>query len=240
MLRSLKNLVWKNMGTKKQGLFIILSSPSGAGKTTLSKKLLKNNKNIELSISYTTRKKRPLEKNNKDYNFVSEEEFEKLKKKKYFIEWAKVFNNYYGTSLIKVKKINNKGKDVLFDIDWQGSRKIKKKLGKNVVSIFILPPSKKELIKRLKKRAQDPDHIVKQRLSFYKMELSHWKDYKYVLINKNLSDTVKKIKTIIEAERYENFDPVKNLTKQKIKIIYEAKRIAIQKKNLIFKKIRSL
>jgi len=228
------------MGTKKQGLFIILSSPSGAGKTTLSKKLLKNNKNIELSISYTTRKKRPLEKNNKDYNFVSEEEFEKLKKKKYFIEWAKVFNNYYGTSLIKVKKINNKGKDVLFDIDWQGSRKIKKKLGKNVVSIFILPPSKKELIKRLKKRAQDPDHIVKQRLSFYKMELSHWKDYKYVLINKNLSDTVKKIKTIIEAERYENFVPVKNLTKQKIKIIYEAKRIAIQKKNLIFKKIRSL
>jgi len=240
MLRSLKNLVWKNMGTKKQGLFIILSSPSGAGKTTLSKKLLKNNKNIELSISYTTRKKRPLEKNNKDYNFVSEEEFEKLKKKKYFIEWAKVFNNYYGTSLIKVKKINNKGKDVLFDIDWQGSRKIKKKLGKNIVSIFILPPSKKELIKRLKKRAQDPDHIVKQRLSFYKMELSHWKDYKYVLINKNLSDTVKKIKTIIEAERYENFVPVKNLTKQKIKIIYEAKRIAIQKKNLIFKKIRSL
>ena len=240
MLRSLKNLVWKNMGTKKQGLFIILSSPSGAGKTTLSKRLLKNNKNIELSISYTTRKKRPLEKNNKDYNFVSEEEFEKLKKKKYFIEWAKVFNNYYGTSLIKVKKINNKGKDVLFDIDWQGSRKIKKKLGKNVVSIFILPPSKKELIKRLKKRAQDPDHIVKQRLSFYKMELSHWKDYKYVLINKNLSDTVKKIKTIIEAERYENFVPVKNLTKQKIKIIYEAKRIAIQKKNLIFKKIRSL
>ena len=228
------------MKTKKQGLFIILSSPSGAGKTTLAKKLLKNNKNIELSISYTTRKKRPLEKNKKDYNFISKEEFERLKKKKYFIEWAKVFNNYYGTSFVNVKKINNKGKDVLFDIDWQGSRKIKKKLGKNVVSIFILPPSKKELIKRLKRRAQDPDHIVKQRLSFYKMELSHWKDYKYVLINKNLSDTVKKIKTIIEAKRYENFVPVKNLTKQKIKVIYEAKRIAIQKKNLILKKIRSL
>ena len=228
------------MKIKKQGLFIILSSPSGAGKTTLARKLIKNNKNIELSISYTTRKKRPLEKNNKDYNFVSEEEFKKLKEKKYFIEWAKVFNNYYGTSLIKVKKINNKGKDVLFDIDWQGSRKIKKKLGKNVISIFILPPSKKELIKRLKKRAQDPNHIVKQRLSFYRMELSHWKDYKYVLVNKNLSDTVKKIKNIIEAERYENFVPVKNLTKQKIKVIYEAKRIAIQKKDLILKKIRSL
>ena len=228
------------MKTKKQGLFIILSSPSGAGKTTLAKKLIKNNKNIELSISYTTRKKRPLEKNNKDYNFVSEEEFKKLKEKKYFIEWAKVFNNYYGTSLIKVKKINNKGKDVLFDIDWQGSRKIKKKLGKNVVSIFILPPSKKELIKRLKKRAQDPDHIVKQRLSFYKMELSHWKEYKYVLINRNLNDTVKKIKVIIEAERYKNFIPVKNLTKQNTKIIYEAKRIALQKKNLIPKTIKSL
>ena len=228
------------MKTKKQGLFIILSSPSGAGKTTLAKKLIKNNINIELSISYTTRKIRSLEKNNKDYKFISEEEFKKLKKKKYFIEWAKVFNHYYGTSLIKVKKINNKGKDVLFDIDWQGSRKIKKKLGKHVVSIFILPPSKKELIKRLKKRAQDPDHIVKHRLSFYKMELSHWKEYKYVLINRNLNDTVKKIKVIIEAERYKNFIPVKNLTKQNTKTIYEAERIALQKKNLILKKIKSL
>ena len=192
------------MKTKKQGLFIILSSPSGAGKTTLAKKLIKNNINIELSISYTTRKKRSLEKNNKDYKFISEKGFNKLKKKKYFIEWAKVFNNYYGTSLIKVKKINNKGKDVLFDIDWQGSRKIKKKLGKEVVSIFILPPSKKELIRRLKKRAQDPAHIVKQRLSFYKKELSHWNEYKYVLINKNLTETLKKVKSIIEAERIIN------------------------------------
>ena len=154
------------MKNKNKGLFIILSSPSGAGKTTLAKNLIKNNKNMELSISYTTRKKRPIEKNNKDYVFVSEQEFEVLKRKKHFIEWAKVFNNYYGTSLLTVKRIHNKGKDVLFDIDWQGSRKIKKKLGKDVVSIFILPPSKKELIRRLKKRAQDPDHIVKKRLSF--------------------------------------------------------------------------
>ena len=119
-------------------------------------------------------------------------------------------------------------------------QKNKKKLVKYVVSIFILPPSKKDLIKRLKKRAQDPDHIVKQRLSFYKMELSHWKEYKYVLINRNLNDTVKKIKVIIEAERYKNFIPVKNLTKQNTKTIYEAERIALQKKNLILKKIRSL
>ena len=207
----------KKIKTNQKGLFIILSSPSGAGKTTLAKKLLKNNKNIELSISYTTRKKRPLEKNKKDYIFISKEHFEKLKKKKFFIEWAKVFNNYYGTSLIKVKKINNKGKDVLFDIDWQGSRKIKKKLGNNIVSIFILPPSKKELIRRLKKRAQDPASIVKERLSFYKMELSHWKEYKYVLVNKNLNDTVKKINAIIETERIIN-----------------------QKDYLILKKIKSL
>ena len=145
MLRSLENLVWKNMRTKKQGLFIILSSPSGAGKTTLSRKLLKNNKNIELSISYTTRKKRTLEKNSKDYNFVSVKEFKKLKKKKYFIEWAKVFNNYYGTSLIKVKKINNKGKDVLFDIDWQGSRKIKKKTRKRCCQYFYITSFEKRI-----------------------------------------------------------------------------------------------
>ena len=194
-----------------------MSSPSGAGKTTLAKNLIKNNKNMELSISYTTRKKRPIEKNNKDYVFVSEQEFEVLKRKKHFIEWAKVFNNYYGTSLLTVKRIHNKGKDVLFDIDWQGSRKIKKKLGKDVVSIFILPPSKKELIRRLKKRAQDPDHIVKKRLSFYKMELSHWKEYKYVVINKNLNETVNKIKSIIEAERI--ISQKNSLIKKKIRFL---------------------
>ena len=205
------------MKNKNKGLFIILSSPSGAGKTTLAKNLIKNNKNMELSISYTTRKKRPIEKNNKDYVFVSEQEFEVLKRKKHFIEWAKVFNNYYGTSLLTVKGIHNKGKDVLFDIDWQGSRKIKKKLGKDVVSIFILPPSKKELIRRLKKRAQDPDHIVKKRLSFYKMELSHWKEYKYVVINKNLNETVNKIKSIIEAERI--ISQKNSLIKKKIRFL---------------------
>ena len=230
----------KKIKIKNKGLFIILSSPSGAGKTTLAKRLLKNNKNIELSVSYTTRKKRPIEKNNKDYVFISKEEFNNLKKREYFLEYAKVFNNYYGTSIMKVKEINNKGKDVLFDIDWQGSRKIKKKLGKDVVSIFILPPSKKELVKRLKKRAQDPDHIVKQRLSFYKKELSHWKEYKYVLINNDLNDTVKKIKVIIESERYKNFLLEKDLTKKEIKAIYKAKEIIIQKKNLISRKIKSL
>ena len=189
---------------KKNGLYIILSSPSGAGKTTLAKKLIQNNKKLKLSISYTTRKKRPVEKNNKDYIFISENRFNQLKKNKYFIEWAKVFGNYYGTSLIKLKNHLNKGNDVLFDIDWQGSRQIKKKLGGDVVSIFILPPSKKELIRRLKKRAQDSDKEVKKRLSYFERELSHWKEYKYVLINDKINETLKQIKSIIEVEKIIN------------------------------------
>ena len=127
--------------------------------------------------------------------------FDFLKKRNFFIEYAKVFNNYYGTSLEKTKKINNSGKDILFDIDWQGSRKIKKKLGDKVTSIFILPPSKKELIRRLNKRAQDPKNVVKERLSSFKKELSHWKEYKYVLVNDTLEKAAKRIMNIINLER---------------------------------------
>ena len=186
---------------KQKGIYIILSSPSGAGKTSLAKKLLKKNKNFELSVSYTTRKKRPKEINKKDYHFISKKEFNTLKKRSFFIEWAKVFNNYYGTSLEKIKKINKLGRDILFDIDWQGSRKIKKKLTNGVISIFILPPSKKELTRRLNKRAQDPKDVVKQRLLNFKTELSHWKEYKHVLINDNLEKTTNKIMKIINFEK---------------------------------------
>lgn len=186
---------------KQKGIYIILSSPSGAGKTSLAKKLLKKNKKFELSVSYTTRKKRPKEINKKDYHFISKKEFNTLKKRSFFIEWAKVFNNYYGTSLEKTKKVNKLGRDILFDIDWQGSRKIKKKLTNGVISIFILPPSKKELTRRLNKRAQDPKDVVKQRLLNFKTELSHWKEYKYVLINDNLERTTNKIMKIINFEK---------------------------------------
>ena len=182
---------------KQKGMYIILSSPSGAGKTSLAKKIIKKNKNFELSISYTTRQKRQKEIDKKDYYFISKKMFDFLKKRNFFIEYAKVFNNYYGTS----KKINNSGKDILFDIDWQGSRKIKKKLGDKVTSIFILPPSKKELIRRLNKRAQDPKNVVKERLSSFKKELSHWKEYKYVLVNDTLEKAAKRIMNIINLER---------------------------------------
>ena len=186
---------------EKNGIYIILSSPSGAGKTTIARKLVKKDKNLKLSISYTTRIKRSNEKDKKDYFFITKKEFNSLKKKGFFIEWAKVFNNYYGTSLSKTKKIFHSGKDILFDIDWQGSRKIKKKIGQNVINIFILPPTKKELIKRLNKRAQDPKDVVKQRLSFFKTELSHWKEYQYVLINDDLQKTTNNILSIINSER---------------------------------------
>lgn len=186
---------------KQKGMYIILSSPSGAGKTSLAKKIIKKNKNFELSISYTTRQKRQKEIDKKDYYFISKKMFDFLKKRNFFIEYAKVFNNYYGTSLEKTKKINKLGRDILFDIDWQGSRKIKKKLGDKVTSIFILPPSKKELIRRLNKRAQDPKNVVKERLSSFKKELSHWKEYKYVLVNDTLEKAAKRIMNIINLER---------------------------------------
>ena len=186
---------------KQKGIYIILSSPSGAGKTSLAKKLIKRNKNLELSVSYTTRKKRPKEINKKDYYFISKKRFDALRKRHFFIEWAKVFGNYYGTSLMETEKINNLGKDILFDIDWQGSKKIKKKLGNNVVNIFILPPSKTELIRRLNKRAQDSKNVVQQRLLSFKSELSHWKEYKHVLINDKLEKISKKISNIIKIEK---------------------------------------
>ena len=189
------------MYKKNFSIYLILSSPSGAGKTTLAKKLIKENKNFKLSISYTTRKKRPNEQNKKDYHFIDQKKFESLKKKNFFIEYAKVFDNYYGTSSAQVKKIHNSGKDVLFDIDWQGTRKIKKKLKSNIVSIFLIPPSKQELKRRLKKRAQDPEKIVKKRLSSFKNELKHWNEYDYVLVNNNLNQTAKAIITIVNAEK---------------------------------------
>ena len=200
---------------EKNGIYIILSSPSGAGKTTIARKLVKKDKNLKLSISYTTRIKRSNEKDKKDYFFITKKEFNSLKKKGFFIEWAKVFNNYYGTSLSKTQKIFHSGKDILFDIDWQGSRKIKKKIGQNVINIFILPPSKKELIKRLNKRAQDPKDVVKQRLSFFKTELSHWKEYQYVLINDDLQKTTNNILSIINSERIKRskFFYIKNIIK---------------------------
>ena len=179
---------------------IVLSSPSGAGKTTLVK-LLSKNKNNSVSISYTTRKPRVNEKNKRDYFFVSQKNFRSLIKKKSLLEYAKVFNNYYGTSKKKVIQELKKGKNVLFDIDWQGTEKIKKKnLNFNLLTIFILPPSKKVLFKRLSNRDMKDKLIVGERMKLFEKDVIHWRKYNYVVINNKLENCLLKIIKVIRSK----------------------------------------
>ena len=184
---------------KKGGMFI-LSSPSGAGKTTLVKKISRN-RNFSISISHTTRSPRPNEKNGKDYYFVSKNNFKKLIKNREFLEHARVFDNYYGSSKNLVIKKLQEGKNIVFDIDWQGTRQIRnKKLKYRLVTIYILPPSKDELLKRLIKREKKNMNTVKKRMKEFKKDLSRWKDYDYVVINDNLSICYKNIMDNIKKQ----------------------------------------
>ncbi len=186
------------MPSSIKGGMYILSSPSGAGKTTLVKKIAKN-KNFIVSISHTTRTPRPTEKNGRDYYFISKSYFKKLIKKGEFLEHAKVFDNYYGSSKQMVTKNLKLGKNVVFDIDWQGSRQLRnKKLNYKLISIFILPPSKKELLKRLIKRERKNMKTVKRRMKGFKKDLARWKDYDYVVINDNLKVCYNKIMYVIK------------------------------------------
>ena len=179
---------------------IVLSSPSGAGKTTLVK-LLSKNKNNSVSISYTTRKPRLNEKNKRDYFFVSQKNFRSLIKKKSLLEYAKVFNNYYGTSKKRVIQELKKGKNVLFDIDWQGTEKIKrKKLNFELLTIFILPPSKKVLFKRLSNRDMKDKLIVGERMKLFEKDVIHWRKYNYVVINNKLENCLSKITKVIHSK----------------------------------------
>ena len=188
---------------KKKGLIIVLSSPSGAGKTTLAKKLLLELPNLKLSVSLTTRSPRNTEVNQIDYQFVNLNFFKKKIKKKLFLEYAKVFDNYYGTLRTQVlKKINN-GQNVLLDIDWQGARQVKKLMPNDVLSIFILPPSIQELENRLKKRKHKTD-FVKKRMSKAKQEIMHWKEYDYAVVNDDLNKCLKIVKQIINFEKYKS------------------------------------
>tara|TARA_B100000700_G_C15050492_1_gene860025 strand:- start:2078 stop:2707 length:630 start_codon:yes stop_codon:yes gene_type:complete len=178
---------------------IIISSPSGAGKTTLCKMILKKVKNIILSISYTSRSKRLNEIDGKDYYFVSKEKFSQLKNNNHFIESCNNFNNYYGSPIKNIKKANLLNKNILFDIDWKGARKIRKKFNKNdIIDIFILPPSVKELRKRLVKRGRDTKKEINLRLSYALEEIKHYNEYNYVLINQNIHNTAKDIVDIIK------------------------------------------
>ena len=174
------------MSLKKDGIIVILSSPSGAGKTTLVKKIAKEN-NFKISISHTTRKPRSNEKNGEDYYFVSEGEFTDLIKKEEFLEYAKVFENLYGSSKSKVIENLKNGENVIFDIDWQGTEQIKKKkLSFKLISFFILPPSKTELFNRLRNRDMKDKNIVEKRMKQFNEDIKHWKNYDFVVINDDL------------------------------------------------------
>ena len=188
------------MPIENDGVMIILSSPSGAGKTSLVA-LLSKLKNFEVSISHTTRKPRPNETPNQDYYFVNEEEFNRLIKNQEFLEYAKVFNNLYGTTRTQVINYLNNGKNVLFDIDWQGADQIKnKKLDYKLITFFILPPSKEILFERLSSRDMKDKLIAEDRMKQFEHDVLHWINYDYVVINDNLDSCYLKIKKLIEAE----------------------------------------
>ena len=187
------------MSLEANSKLIIISSPSGAGKTTLCKLLIKKMRNINLSISYTSRSKRLNEINGKDYYFISKKKFEILKNKNFFIETATNFNNLYGSPFKNINLSRKKNQHILFDIDWKGARKIRKNYKKeDVIDFFILPPSKTELKRRLVKRGRDNNQEINLRLSYAIDEMKHYKEYKYVLINEKVQNTVNEIKKIIE------------------------------------------
>lgn len=186
---------------QKKGLMLVLSSPSGAGKTTLAKALLSREKKMRLSVSATTRAPRPGEKEGKDYFFLKREDFFKKIKNGEFLEYAEVFGHLYGTLKKEVEKNLEKGIDQLFDIDWQGTQQLSQQAGSDIVRIFILPPSRKILEERLKKRAQDSPDEVQYRMSKAASEISHWAEYDYIIVNDDLEESLEAIQSIVISER---------------------------------------
>ena len=210
------------MAEKKKGMMFVLSSPSGAGKTTLTKKIAENNSNFSISISYTTRKPRPQEINSKDYHFVSTEEFNKLIKQNDFFEYASIFDNYYGTLKKTVLELLSKGKDVLFDIDWQGTQQLKKIKDLSIVTIFILPPDLQVLKERLLSRHLGQAQLIEKRMNKFNEEVSHWNEYNYVVVNDDLNKCYEKILNIIMSEKKglsekQNLNEIEKKVKELIK-----------------------
>ena len=186
----------------EKGVLVILSSPSGAGKTSIARALVEENKNFLFSVSATTRKSRPGEVNGREYHFLTVDEFRERINDGQFLEHAKVFGNLYGTPLEPVMESINDGKDLIFDVDWQGGKQIRgSSLSKFVISIFILPPSIKALQERLMKRAQDSSETVKDRMTKSIGEIMHWKEYDYVIVNNNFEQTLHEVKSIITSEK---------------------------------------
>ncbi len=185
----------------RRGLMFILSSPSGAGKTTLADRILRTDGEINLSVSATTRPRRPGEVHGQDYFFVTPEEFERMREAGEFLEWANVFGNLYGTPRSLVEDTLRCGRDVLFDIDWQGAQQLDEVAGEDVVKVFILPPSRAELERRLRERNQDPEDVVRTRMAKADAEMSHWAEYDYVIVNYDIDESEELLRAILFGER---------------------------------------
>jgi guanylate kinase len=189
------------MSMTRRGLMLVLSSPSGAGKTTLSRMLLEADRDIALSISVTTRPRRPSEVAGKDYHFIDGARFDEMTNKGELLEWANVFGHRYGTPREPVDAALSRGRDVLFDIDWQGTQQLREKAGSDLVSVFVLPPSIAELEKRLHSRAQHNDDIIRSRMAKAADEMSHWAEYDYVVVNATIDRAFADVRAILAAER---------------------------------------
>jgi guanylate kinase len=185
----------------RRGLMLVLSSPSGAGKTTLSRLLLRSDRKVELSISVTTRPKRRGEINGRDYHFIDRARFDAMVARGELLEWAEVFGHYYGTPRQPVSKALQAGRDVLFDIDWQGTQQLRETARTDLVSVFILPPTAKELEHRLKRRAQDSTSVIGSRMAKATGEMSHWPEYDYVVVNRDKRHAFAELRAILAAER---------------------------------------
>ena len=188
-------------GVERRGLMFVLSSPSGAGKTTLSRMLIERMPGLKMSVSATTRPKRPGEVEGRDYLFVDKARFEQMVKRGELLEWATVFDNRYGTPRVPVEAALSKGEDVLFDIDWQGTQQLREKARADVVSVFILPPSAVDLEKRLHSRALDSGQVIRSRMSRASHEMSHWAEYDYIVINHDVDAAFAEVQSILKAER---------------------------------------
>jgi guanylate kinase len=186
---------------ERRGLLMVLSSPSGAGKTTLARRLIENDSEIAMSVSVTTRPPRPGEAEGRDYYFIDDAAFKRMREKGELLEWARVFDNFYGTPRAPVEKAIKSGRDVLFDIDWQGAQQLSETMKHDVVRVFILPPSAAALEKRLQTRAQDSPEVVRRRMEAASGEISHWPEYDYVIVNANVDASMAGLKAILSAER---------------------------------------